>query len=119
MIFLNAERFIEEGIQSIVAQTYNRWELLLVDDGSTDGSPAIAQRYAAQYPERCVNLQRGSLNEGMSASRNLGISQARGKYWAFLDANDIWLPPKLEQQVVTMESHPRQSHLNVPPGERF
>jgi glycosyltransferase involved in cell wall biosynthesis len=52
MIFLNAEKFISEAIASVLTQTYNNWELLLVDDGSTDNSTAIAQKYAEQYPEK-------------------------------------------------------------------
>ncbi|MBE9188811.1 glycosyltransferase family 2 protein [Gloeocapsopsis crepidinum LEGE 06123] len=107
IIFLNAEKFIQEAIESVFAQTYNRWELLLVDDGSTDASTAIAQRYATQYPEKVRYLEHdGHQNRGMSASRNLGISNAKGEYIAFLDADDIWLPPKLERQVAILNSQP-------------
>ena len=106
-IFLNAERFIEEAIESVLAQSYGEWELLLVDDGSTDESTAIARRYAAQYPHkvRCLEHDR-HLNRGMSASRNLGISEARGEYIAFLDADDVWLPDKLKEQVAILTAHP-------------
>ena len=107
VIFLNAGKFIEEAIESIFAQTYNNWELLLVDDGSTDGSTQIALRYAEQYPEKVRYLEHpGHQNRGMSAARNLGISQAKGEYIAFLDADDVWLPYKLEQQVALLESRP-------------
>jgi glycosyltransferase involved in cell wall biosynthesis len=100
IIFLNGEAFIEEAIASIFAQTYEHWELLLVDDGSTDASTAIAQKYAQQYPEKVRYLEHpGHQNRGMSASRNLGICHARGNYIGFLDADDIWLPQKLEQQL--------------------
>jgi glycosyltransferase involved in cell wall biosynthesis len=108
IIFLNAEKFIEEAIESVVAQTYAHWELLLVDDGSTDSSTAIAQRYVAQYPDKVRYLEHEAhQNKGMSASRNLGIRHARGEYVAFLDADDAWLPVKLEQQVAIMESQPK------------
>jgi glycosyltransferase involved in cell wall biosynthesis len=107
IIFLNGEEFLEEAIESVFAQTYENWELLLVDDGSTDSSTAIAQRYATQYPEKVRYLEHeGHQNRGMSATRNLGISSAKGEYVAFLDADDIWLPQKLERQVATLESNP-------------
>src|ERR687889_2435319 len=86
IIFLNRERFIQEAIESVFAQTYDNWELLLVDDGSTDGSTQIALRYAERYPEKVRYLEHpGHQNSGMSASRNLGIRYAKGEYIAFLD----------------------------------
>lgn len=107
IIFYNAEKFFQESIESVFAQTYDNWELLLVDDGSTDGSTAIAQQYTQQYPEKVRYLEHeGHQNQGMSATRNLGIRNARGKYIAFLDADDVWLPFKLEQQVSIMEAQP-------------
>lgn len=107
MIFLNAEKYIEEAIASVFAQTYDNWELLLVDDGSTDGSTAIAQQYAAQYPDRIRYLEHeGHQNRGMSATRNLGIRHAKGDYIAFLDADDVWLPEKLTRQVAMLEAQP-------------
>jgi glycosyltransferase involved in cell wall biosynthesis len=106
-IFLNGEEFIEEAVDSAFAQTYDRWELLLVDDGSTDRSSAIARRYAERNPERVCYLEHaGKENRGMSASRNLGVQNARGKYIAFLDADDVWLPQKLEEQVALLDAHP-------------
>lgn len=106
-IFLNAERFIEDAIQSVLAQTYHDWELLLVDDGSVDRSAEIAKQNAAQSPETVRYLHHDNLrNRGMSASRNLGIRHARGAYVAFLDADDVWRPDKLRQQVAILESHP-------------
>ena len=78
MIFLNAEAFIQEAIQSIFAQTDERWELLLVDDGSTDRSTVMAREFAERYPDkvRYVAHERHQ-NLGMSASRNLGIANAQ------------------------------------------
>ena len=106
-IFLNAEQFIQEAIESVFAQTYDNWELLLVDDGSSDASTAVARRYAEQYPERVCYLEHpGRQNRGASASRNLGIRHAEGEYIALLDVDDVWLPHKLEQQVAIMESQP-------------
>lgn len=106
IIFLNGEQFIEEAVASIFAQTYNNWELLLVDDGSTDRSTLIAQKHAQKYPEKVFYMEHeGHQNKGMSASRNLGISQAKGEYIGFLDVDDIWLPKKLEEQVAFLTSH--------------
>jgi glycosyltransferase involved in cell wall biosynthesis len=106
-IFLNAERFIREAVDSILAQTFDGWELLLVDDGSTDASTAIALRYAEQHPSRIRYLQHpGHRNQGMSRSRNLGLKHARGEYIALLDADDVWLSQKLERQIAILDAHP-------------
>jgi glycosyltransferase involved in cell wall biosynthesis len=107
MIFLDEERFIEEAIRSVLAQTIDSWELLLVDDGSADGSTAIAGRYAAADPERIRYFEHpGHANRGMSASRNLALRHARGEYVAMLDADDVYLPNKLEDQVRLLDAHP-------------
>jgi glycosyltransferase involved in cell wall biosynthesis/SAM-dependent methyltransferase len=107
IIFLDAERFIREAIESVFAQTYEAWELLLVDDGSTDGSTEIARRLAEQHPDRVRYLQHpGHRNRGMSASRNLGIRNSAGRFVAFLDADDVWMPQKLAEQVAILEARP-------------
>src|SRR5215207_5031419 len=99
VVFLNAEKFIEEALESVLAQTYDNWELLLVDDGSTDSSTEIALRYANRYSGRVRYVEHPwHQNRGASASRNLGIRHAKGEYIAFLDADDVWLAHKLEQQ---------------------
>jgi glycosyltransferase involved in cell wall biosynthesis len=107
MIFLNAEPFIEEAIQSVLGQTDDRWELLLIDDGSSDASGGIARHYASQTPQKIRYLQHeGGQNRGMSASRNLGTREARGEFIAFLDADDVWLPNKLTEQVALLQGQP-------------
>ena len=107
MIFLNEEQFLEEAIQSVFQQTYTNWELLFVDDGSTDASTRLAQRYAAEDPDRVRYLEhQDHQNRGMSASRNLGIGHARGDFMATLDADDTWLPEKLERQVTAAKARP-------------
>jgi len=112
IIFFNAEKFLKEAIESVFSQTYENWELLLVDDGSTDGSTTIALNYAEQYPEKVCYLEHeGHQNRGMSATRNLGIHNAKGDYIAFLDADDIWLPHKLERQIPIIESFPKAAML--------
>jgi glycosyltransferase involved in cell wall biosynthesis len=105
--FLNAERFLPEAVESVFAQTYQDWELLLVDDGSSDRSTELARHYAKCAPVRVRYLEHpGHENRGSSASRNLGICQAQGAYIAFLDADDAWPPTKLEQQVPILDAHP-------------
>jgi glycosyltransferase involved in cell wall biosynthesis len=104
--FFNAERFLSESIASVLSQTFPGWELLLVDDGSTDGGTAIARTHAAGEPARVRYLEHpGHARRGASAARNLGIQHARGRYLAFLDADDVWLPGKLAAQVPILESH--------------
>src|SRR5438876_10917096 len=90
IIFWNAERFLREAIESVFAQAYVNWELLLVDDGSTDGSTAIARSGVEQDPQRVRYVEHpGHDNRGMSASRNLGIGNAQGAVVAFLDAEHV------------------------------
>ncbi len=105
--FFNTENFLQEAIESLLAQTYGNWELLLVDDGSTDSSTAIAQEFANKYPDKVRYLEHNNhQNRGKSTSRNLGITNAKGKYIAFLDADDVFLRLKLEKQIAILESHP-------------
>jgi len=105
--FFNAEKFLEEAINSVLCQTYRDWELLLVDDGSSDESTALARSCASQNPARVCYLEHaGHQNRGACAARNLGICNAQGDYLAFLDADDVWFPRKLEQQVAILNSQP-------------
>lgn len=107
MIFLNEERFISEAIESVLAQSYPNWELLLIDDGSTDGSPEIARDFARRCPERITYLAHpGRANLGMSAARNLGLKHARGEFVSFLDADDVWFSYTLTRQVAALEGRP-------------
>ncbi len=114
VIFFNAKKknFFEEAIESILAQTYDTWELFLADDGSTDESSAIAKQYVRKYPDKVHYVEHaGHANRGMSATRNLGIRHAQGDYVAFLDADDVWVPNKLEEQVALLESYPEAAML--------
>ncbi len=107
IIFLNGEKYIGEAIDSVIAQTYPNWELILVDDGTTDGATSIAQSYAAAHPDKIAYTEHPNHeNRGMSASRNAGIRRGKGKYVAFLDADDIWLPDRLKRHVEVMERNP-------------
>lgn len=115
IIFFNAEQFIIEAIESVFAQTYPSWELLLVDDGSNDGGGALAQQYARQWPDKVHYVTHaGGVNRGMSASRNLGLQHACGDYIAFLDADDVWLPQKLERQVELLQARPEAGMVYAP-----
>lgn len=105
--FLNSKEFFREALDSVLAQSYQEWELLLVDDGSTDGSTDIALGYEREHAGKVRYLHHpGRENRGMSASRNLGVERARGEYIAFLDADDVWLPEKLTRQVSILDSWP-------------
>ena len=97
--FLNEEQFLAEAIESVRQQVYPNWQLLLVDDGSTDQSTAIAKRYAAGSGGQIIYCEHaGHANKGLSASRNHGIEQSRGELVALLDADDVWQPAKLAHQ---------------------
>jgi glycosyltransferase involved in cell wall biosynthesis len=110
--FLNAGPFIEESIESVLAQTFDDWELLLVDDGSSDASSGIALRYASAHADKVRYLSHENRqNRGASASRNLAARHARGEYLAFLDADDVYLPRKLELQVPILDAHPEVAML--------
>lgn len=105
--FLNEKNYLEKAIESVIAQDYTHWELLLVDDGSTDESTAIAKAWALRCAGKIHYLEhQNHENKGPSSSRNKGIEHAKGKYVAFLDADDIWLPQKLSEQVKIFNDHP-------------
>jgi glycosyltransferase involved in cell wall biosynthesis len=107
-IFLNGEAFIAEAIDSVLAQSFRSFELILVDDGSTDASSAIAWRYAKNHSDRVRYIDHPEhANRGMSASRNAGISVAHGDLIAFIDADDVWLPDKLRDQVLIFDAYPQ------------
>jgi glycosyltransferase involved in cell wall biosynthesis len=104
VIFRDAERFLPEAVESIFLQSFTDWELLLVDDGSTDRSTALARALAVEHPGRVSYLEHPChANLGMSASRNLGVARARAPYVAFLDADDVWLPEKLDEQAQILD----------------
>jgi glycosyltransferase involved in cell wall biosynthesis len=113
--FYNAERFLRATVESVLAQTYTNWELLLVDDGSDDGSTAIARSFAAKHPGRIVYLEHdGHRNLGVNSARNLGARYSRGSILAFLDSDDIWLQGKLEIHVAELSAHPEAGFLFAP-----
>lgn len=96
----NGARFISETIDSVIAQTYQDWEMLIIDDGSRDDSADIVRRYMEREP-RIKLLQQE--NAGSAAARNNGIRHAEGQYIALLDADDLWDPAFLEKQIAFMK----------------
>jgi glycosyltransferase involved in cell wall biosynthesis len=94
----NYAHFLREAIDSVLAQTYSNIEIIVVDDGSTDGSREVIESYGNQI--RAVFQQ----NKGVSAARNNGVKAGDGEYIAFLDADDIWLPEKIEKQAKEFEA---------------
>jgi glycosyltransferase involved in cell wall biosynthesis len=96
----NYARYLREAIDSVFAQTYPALEVIVVDDGSTDDTPAVLAAYGDRI--RAIRQQ----NQGVSAARNTGISAARGEYVAFLDADDLWQPAKLEAQMARFDADP-------------
>ena len=102
--FHNAERYLGDAVRSVIGQTYRPLELLLVDDGCSDGSARVASDLAAKHPEiRLVRLRR---NGGPARARNRGLAQVRGGLTTFLDADDVMLPERLACQVHYLAEHP-------------
>jgi teichuronic acid biosynthesis glycosyltransferase TuaG len=99
----NVERLIGETILSVQAQTLGDWELLIADDCSTDNTPAVIESYAAK--DARVKLIRQPRNGGPALARQAAIEQAQGRFIAFLDSDDLWLPAKLERQVAFARQH--------------
>lgn len=95
----NAKKYIEDTIHSIIEQTYENWELILVDDGSTDGTREYLEKLSSS--QICVIML--DKNQGVANARNRGIEEAKGKYVAFLDADDLWGKEKIKTQVNFME----------------
>jgi glycosyltransferase involved in cell wall biosynthesis len=94
----NGEAYIRESVESALAQTHRPSEIIVLDDGSTDGGGAIAQGLAVTYVRQA--------NAGLAAARNAAIERASGDYIALLDCDDIWLPEKLDRQLAALDADP-------------
>jgi len=107
MPFLNVrESFFLEAVESIEEQSYENWELILIDDGSAAHCTEVARRLVARHPDKIHYLEHAAhANLGISASRNLGLTCAKGEYVAFLDADDVWDEGQLEEQVALLCQH--------------
>lgn len=94
-----AEKYIIQTIESVAAQTYGDWELLLVDDCGGDSSTDLITAWCNEHPGYNVRLIRQEQNAGAAKARNRGLEEAQGRYIAFLDADDLWYPDKLEKEL--------------------
>ncbi|MFY4808007.1 glycosyltransferase family 2 protein [Aliarcobacter butzleri] len=99
----NSLKFISQTIESVLNQTYRQWEMLIVDDCSADKSNELIEEYCKK--DSRIKLIKLEKNIGPANARNKGIKQAKGKYIAFLDSDDIWLPTKLEKQIKFMQDN--------------
>ena len=96
----NAESYLADAIDSVLSQTYGQIECIVVDDGSTDATGQVIEGYGNRVRPLAQE------NTGVSAARNLGIAEAVGEFVAFLDADDVWAPEKLERQLVPLRARP-------------
>lgn len=102
--FFNREKFLAEAVESVLAQTYQNWELILIDDGSTDKSSIIARNFVKKYPNKVfLYAHEDGKNRGAGSSRNLGIRHAKGDFITFLDSDDVFLPETLEIEIAAFE----------------
>lgn len=96
----NCEKYIDECIESVINQTYQNWEMIIVNDKSTDNTRELVEKYAAIEPR--IKLYNKEINEGAAAARNKAIELSKGRFIAFLDSDDAWKPKKLERQILFM-----------------
>lgn len=106
MIFLDPGPYLDEAVASVLAQTVSDLELLLVDDGSSDGSLERAREWTRRDPRVTALTHPEHANLGMGASRARGAAEATGEWLAFLDGDDVWLPNHLERQLEMVTRHP-------------
>lgn len=99
----NAAAFICQTMEMVQKQQYTDWELILVDDCSKDNSCEVIENYLKEKPDGRIQLIKKDKNEGAALTRNRGIREAKGRYIAFLDADDVWLPHKLHRQMEFMK----------------
>lgn len=104
--YFNPGDFLHEAIESVLAQTFADWELLLINDGSSDGSAHIADGFAARDARIRPLAHPDGKNHGLPPTRNLGLRHCRGEFVALLDADDVWLREKLAQQLQLAAAHP-------------
>ena len=108
----NKDEWISQTLMSVYTQTYSNWECLIVDDGSTDGSLLVISEFIRKHPGNWKIISQ--VNSGQSPARNLGIERAAGVFIAFLDADDLWLPRKLELQVEFLLGNPNVGLVLTP-----
>ena len=116
LISYNQAAFLPESIESVIRQTYQDWELILIDNGSTDASPTIIDKYRSHPKVRVIRYEH---NRPVTVIWNIGVAQARGKYWSLLPSDDLYLPEKLERQVAAFEDLPEEYGVVYSPGYRL
>ena len=99
----NSEKFISATLQSVQNQTHKNWEMIIVDDCSQDKTVAIIESFIENDPR--IQLYKLEENSGAGIARNTAIKTAKGDYIAFLDADDLWKPEKLQKQLVFMQTN--------------
>jgi len=99
----NVEKYIKETIDCVLAQTYPHWELLLVEDCSADGTRKLVSGYRQRLEDSRINIIYEEKNAGAASARNHGLAAAKGRYIAYLDGDDLWMPDKLEKQLAFMK----------------
>lgn len=97
----NTGGYIKNSIESVLAQTYENWELIIVDDCSTDDTDSIV----GQFSDKRIRYLKNEKNSGAAISRNYALREAKGRWIAFLDSDDLWLPEKLEKQIAFMKNN--------------
>ena len=97
----NTDRYIAESIQSVINQTYSNWELIIVDDCSTDNTDDVV----ASFQDERIKYFHNEKNSGAALTRNRALIEARGEWIAFLDSDDLWSPKKLEKQIAFMKEN--------------
>lgn len=99
----NCGKYIEETIKSVIEQTYKNWEMLIIDDCSTDNTEQIVEKYQKIYPN--IIYKKLQKNSGVAIARNTALKMAKGRYMAFLDSDDLWSKEKLEKQIKFMQDN--------------
>ena len=109
----NCGSTLSEAIESIIAQTYANWELIMCDDGSADNTYEVAEEYARKYPQK-IKLIRHQKNQGLNITLNDCLHEATGEYVARMDGDDISLPERFENQVKILDEHPEYAIVSSP-----
>ncbi len=109
---LNCERTLDESLDCLTAQSEKRWELIICDDGSSDGTASVVKRWQARFPEKITFLQ-NERNRGLSVSLNRCLAQARGKYIARMDGDDLCSPERFEKELQYLQEHPEYAVVST------